>query len=374
MNYPETFENIFSGKTVFVTGHTGFIGTWLSFWLKSLGANVVGYSIDIPTKPSMFEVIELKNHITHITGDINNLEKLQDSIDECKPSFVFHLAAQPLVRTSYEKPIETLQTNIMGTVNLLESIRNMPSVRSCVLMTTDKVYKNFEKNYAYNEDDHLGGYDPYSTSKASAELVIASYTNSFFKSSNNESKIGIASVRAGNVIGGGDWGNDRIIPDCVRALISRKNIPIRNPEHVRPFQYILDPINGMLKLSQKMWNEPAFFSTSWNMGPENSKDVIQVKQLVNEVIKKWGYGEWQDVCTLNDEAKHEAKLLMLDSSKSKKILNWNTILSIEEAVHETISWYASFNEKKIDMTKFSLSQIENFSKKLKQLDSIHTGE
>ena len=366
MSSQETFENIFSGKTVFITGHTGFIGTWTSLWLKSLGANVVGYSIDIPTKPSMFEIIELKNYVTDIIGDINNLKKLQKSIDEFKPSFVFHLAAQPLVRVSYEKPIDTLQTNIMGTANLLESIRHASSVKSCVILTSDKCYKNIEKNHAYKEDDHLGGYDPYSSSKAGTELIISSYRNSFFTSQKEESKAGIASVRAGNVIGGGDWGEDRLIPDCVKSLISGKKILIRNPDYVRPFQYILEPVNGILKLSQKMWKDPENFSTSWNMGPKNSKDKIQVKHLVDSILKQWGNGEWEDGSNLNSGLKHEAKLLMLDSTKAKKLLNWKTILSIREAISETVSWYSAFIDKKLDMNKFTLSQIENFSKKLKQ--------
>ena len=366
MSSQETFENIFSGKTVFITGHTGFIGTWTSLWLKSLGANVVGYSIDIPTKPSMFEIIELKNYVTDIIGDVNNLKKLQKSIDEFKPSFVFHLAAQPLVRVSYEKPIDTLQTNIMGTANLLESIRHASSVKSCVILTSDKCYKNIEKNHAYKEDDHLGGYDPYSSSKAGTELIISSYRNSFFTSQKEESKAGIASVRAGNVIGGGDWGEDRLIPDCVKSLISGKKILIRNPDYVRPFQYILEPVSGILKLSQKMWKDPENFSTSWNMGPKNSKDKIQVKHLVDSILKQWGNGEWEDGSNLNSGLKHEAKLLMLDSTKAKKLLNWKTILSIREAISETVSWYSAFIDKKLDMNKFTLSQIENFSKKLKQ--------
>lgn len=365
MTLQETFEKTFFGKTVFITGHTGFIGTWISLWLKSLGANVVGFSIDIPTKPSMFEIIELKNSVTHIVGDINNFKKLQSSIDEFKPSFVFHLAAQPLVRTSYEKPIETLQTNIMGTANLLESVRNVSTVRSCIVLTSDKCYKNIEKNHAYNEDDSLGGYDPYSSSKAAAELIISSYKNSFFTTSKEQHKTGIASVRAGNVIGGGDWGHDRLIPDCIKSLISRKKIIIRNPTSVRPFQYVLEPISGILKLAQKMYKDPENFSSSWNMGPNNFKEKIQVRQLVDKVIEKWNTGEWEDASTLNSDTQHEAKLLMLDSTKAKKLLNWKTILSFEEAVSETISWYTAFNEKNVDMNKFTLSQIENYSKKIK---------
>lgn len=372
MNSQETFGKVFSGKTVLITGHSGFIGTWTSSWLKLLGANIVGYSINIPTKPSMFEVIKLKNDITHIIGDVNNLKKLQKTIDEFKPSFVFHFAAQPLVRLSYEKPIETLQTNIIGTANILESIRNTSSVKSCVILTSDKCYKNIEKNYGYKEDDCLGGYDPYSSSKAGAELIISSYRNSFFKLQKEKSKIGIASVRAGNVIGGGDWGEDRLIPDCIKSLVLKKKILVRNPNAVRPFQYVLEPIYGIIKLAQQMCKYPEKFSTSWNMGPRAIKENIQVKQLVNKVIKQWGEGDWKNTSNSNSKLKHEAKLLMLDSTKAKKILNWKTILSIEETISETISWYSAFIGKKIDMNKFTLSQIEKYSKKSKQLNSTRS--
>jgi CDP-glucose 4,6-dehydratase len=363
----EIFGNIFFGKTVFVTGHTGFIGSWISLWLKSLGANVVGYSIDIPTKPSMFEIIELKNSITHVVGDINNLQKLQNSLNEFKPSFVFHLAAQPIVRTSYEKPIQTLETNIIGTANLLESIRSVSSVKSAVFITSDKSYKNLEKNYAYTEDDPLGGHDTYSSSKAAAELIISSYRDSFFHRIKDEFSIGIASVRAGNVIGGGDWGQDRLMPDCINSLLSEKKILIRNPDSVRPFQHVLEPIYGILKLSQKLYKNPKNFSSSWNMGPNLSKEKIHVSQFVDKVIEQWGSGDWENIS--NSTLKYEAKLLMLNSSKAKKLLNWETILTFDESISETISWYAAFNEKKLDMNKFTLSQIENYSKKTKQMNT-----
>ena len=363
----EIFENIFSGKTVFVTGHTGFIGSWISLWLKSLGANVVGYSIDIPTKPSMFEIIELKNSITSIVGDVNNLQKLENSLNEFQPSFVFHLAAQPIVRVSYEKPIKTLETNIMGTANLLESIRNVSSVKSAVFLTSDKSYKNLEKNYAYTEDDPLGGHDAYSSSKAAAELIISSYRDSFFHRIKEEFPIGIASVRAGNVIGGGDWGQDRLMPDCINSLLSGKKIVIRNPDAVRPFQHVLEPLYGILKLAQKLYKYPKNYSSSWNMGPNLSKEKIHVSQFVDKVIEQWGSGDWENIS--NSTLKHEAKLLMLNSSKAKKLLNWQTILTFDESISETISWYAAFNEKKLDMDKFTLSQIENYSKKTKQMNT-----
>ena len=363
----EIFENIFSGKTVFVTGHTGFIGSWISLWLKSLGANVVGYSIDIPTKPSMFEIIELKNSITSIVGDVNNLQKLENSLNEFQPSFVFHLAAQPIVRVSYEKPIKTLETNIMGTANLLESIRNVSSVKSAVFLTSDKSYKNLEKNYAYTEDDPLGGHDAYSSSKAAAELIISSYRDSFFHRIKEEFPIGIASVRAGNVIGGGDWGQDRLMPDCINSLLSGKKIIIRNPDAVRPFQHVLEPLYGILKLAQKLYKYPKNFSSSWNMGPNLLTEKIHVSQFVDTVIEQWGSGKWENI--IHSTVEHEAKLLMLNSTKAKKLLNWQTILTFHESISETISWYAAFNEKKLDMDKFTLSQIENYLKKTKQMNT-----
>lgn len=367
MTSQELFENFFSGKTVFVTGHTGFIGSWISLWLKSLGANVIGYSIDIPTKPSMFEIIELKNSITHIVGDINNLQKLQNTLSEFKPSVIFHLAAQPIVRTSYEKPIQTLETNIIGTANLLESIRNISSVRSAVFLTSDKSYKNLEKNYAYTEDDPLGGHDTYSSSKAAAELIISSYRDSFFHRIKDEFSIGIASVRAGNVIGGGDWGKDRLMPDCINSLLSKKKILIRNPDSVRPFQHVLEPIYGILKLSQKLYENPKNFSSSWNMGPNLSKEKTHVSKFVDKVIEKWGSGEWKNIS--NSSLKHEAKLLMLNSSKAKKFLDWETNLTFDESISKTVSWYVAFNENKLDMNKFTLSQIEDYLKKTKHMNT-----
>jgi len=257
----------------------------------------------------------------------------------------------------------------MGTANLLEAIRNSPKVKSCVVLTSDKCYKNIEKNYAYKENDCLGGHDPYSSSKAGAELIVSTYRNSFFKSQKGKSKIGISSVRAGNVIGGGDWGKDRLIPDCIKSLILKKKILVRNPDSIRPFQYVLEPIYGILKLSHQMYKDPEKFSTSWNMGPRKVGNKIQVKELVDNVIEYWGKGEWKNTSNSNSKLKHEAKLLMLNSTKAEKILKWKTILSIKETVIEMISWYSSFINKKTDMNKFTLSQIENYSKKAKQLNN-----
>ena len=366
MKNQEIFQNFFSGKTVFVTGHTGFIGAWTSLWLLYLGSNVVGYSKDIPTKPSLFEILKIKNDLTHVTGDVNNLKKLKSTIEQYKPSIVFHLAAQPLVRTSYEKPIETFQTNIIGTANILESIRNIRSVKSCILFTTDKVYRNLNNNNSFKETDILGGVDPYSSSKSSAELVISSYKDSFFSNTQNRLNVGIASIRSGNVIGGGDWGKERIIPDSINSIIKNKKIHVRNPLHVRPFQFVLEPVAGMLKLAEKLTKEPEKFSSSWNMGPNYSNKKITVKKLVELLIKHWGDGVWIDASRKTSNPLPESKSLILNSTKSKKILNWHSIMTFEEAITFTVDWYKAFFEKKSNMRDFSLYQIKKYSQKLKQ--------
>ena len=367
MKNQKTFQKFFLDKTVFITGHTGFIGTWTSLWLLSLGAKIIGYSKDIPTKPSLFEILQIKNDITHISGDINNLKKLKSSIKKFKPSIVLHLAAQPLVRTSYDKPIETFQTNTIGTANILESIRDVHNVKTCILFTTDKVYKNSDNMNSFVETDILGGFDPYSSSKASAELVISSYRNSFFTNNQKHLKIGIATIRSGNVIGGGDWGTERLVPDCVRSIIKNKKVLVRNPSYVRPFQFVLEPIFGMLKLTEKISKEPEKFSSAWNMGPNYSNKKNTVKKLVELLIKQWGHGSWTDVTTKTNKLLPEAQSLILNSTKSKKILKWNSILSFEDAITFTVDWYKAFSEKNSNMRDFSLNQIRQYSQKLKLL-------
>ena len=257
----QNIQTAFKNKTILVTGHTGFIGTWMSLWLDFLGAKVVGYSLS-PVKPSMFETVKLNKNITHIIGDVTDFKKLKQIIKINKPEFVFHLAAQAIVRESYDNPLTTFQTNVMGTANILESIKNS-SVKSCIIMTSDKCYDNKELGRSFKESDSMGGDDPYSASKGAAELVTAAYRNSFFK--NND--IGIASVRSGNVIGGGDWSTDRLIPDCIRALYKNKLISIRNPYAVRPWQFVLEPISGMFSLSLHLRRNPTQFSEPWNFGP-----------------------------------------------------------------------------------------------------------
>ena len=276
------FKQFFKNKTVLVTGHTGFQGSWLSLWLKLLGSNVIGYSLEPPTQPSLFETLSLEHEINHIIGDLRDKEKLSSSIKQNKPEIIFHLGAQALVRKSYSEPLETFETNTMGTANLLEAIRDCSDVKVVVIMTSDKCYDNTDDEHPHTENDPMGGFDPYSASKGAAELVVSSYRNSFFNSKNLTQ---IGSVRAGNVIGGGDWAQDRLIPDSVRALMKNQNIKIRNPDAKRQWQYVLESVSGMLWLAVKM-SEEHKFSEAWNFGPDKNYNSLQVEDIVNITMKK----------------------------------------------------------------------------------------
>ena len=362
------FTKTFNNESVFVTGHTGFIGSWLSFWLNSLGAKVIGYSLEPPTDKSFFQTVELDKHITHIIGDINNQQQLSNALKSHKPKFVFHLAAQSLVRFSYEKPIETFQTNVMGTVNVLEAIRNSPSVRVGIIMTSDKCYENHELDYAYKETDPMGGHDPYSASKGAAELVTASYRNSFLNPKDFEKhKVSIATIRAGNVIGGGDWAKDRIIPDCIRSLISKQPIQVHHPDAIRPWQHVFEPISGILNLTVNMLQSPLEYAGAWNFGPLISKNQTTVKDLVIQIIKEWGYGEWIDISKQNN-LPHEANSLMLDSTKAMNLLGWHPVYSINESIAETIRWHRSYADKIPNIQDFSLEQIQKYMLKAKEMN------
>ena len=362
------FAKTFNNETVFVTGHTGFIGSWLSFWLNSLGAKVIGYSLEPPSDKSFFQSVELENDITHIIGDINNQKQLTDSIKLHKPKFVFHLAAQSLVRLSYEQPFETFQTNVLGTANVLEAIRNCPSVRVGIIMTSDKCYENRELDYAYKETDPMGGHDPYSASKGAAELVTSSYRNSFFNPNDFEKhKVSISTIRAGNVIGGGDWANDRIIPDCINFLTLKQPILVRNPNSIRPWQYVLEPISGILTLAVKMSQNSSEYGGPWNFGPLILKNKTTVKDLVIQIIKEWNSGEWTDISEQVNSV-HEANLLMLDSTKAMNLLGWKPVYSIDESIHETINWYKEYVDKTSDIQNFSLEQIQKYVSKAKEMN------
>jgi CDP-glucose 4,6-dehydratase len=358
MTSQEMFKNIYKNKKVFVTGHTGFQGSWLALWLKILGSKVIGYSLKPPTNPALFNILKLENEITHIIGDVRDEKLLQKSMKKHKPHIVFHLAAQPLVRASYEKPSETFHVNVQGTANVLEAIRNTSSVKAGVIITSDKCYENKEWNFAYRENDPLGGHDPYSASKGAAEIITSSYNKSFFDLK-NKTKIGIATIRAGNVIGGGDWADDRIIPDSMRSLFLKKPIKVRNPNSIRPWQHVLEPISGMLLLAQKLFEKPGSYNEAWNFGP-NISSSIKVKQLVNKIIKQWkNPAKWEDLSKKSKNSVHEANYLRLDSTKVTTRVGWEPVYSIDQVVNETVEWYWNYLQKK-DMIDFTKKQIEKY--------------
>ena len=357
------FSNIYKDKKVLVTGHTGFKGGWLSLWLKELGAEVIGYSLEPPTKPSFFKATGLKNKLIHVIGDVRDEKYLVSVFEKYQPEFVFHLAAQSLVRFSYKEPRLTYETNVMGTVNILEAIRKSKSVRVTVIITSDKCYENKEWVYGYRENDPVGGHDPYSSSKGCAELVVSAYRRSFLNPVNqNDHKIAIASARAGNVIGGGDWREDRLIPDCVKSLSEDRPIIIRNPEAVRPWQYVLEPLSGYLLLGAKMYKGGAMYSGAWNFGPPNS-DLITVKEITKKIVSYWGSGKYK--IKASHKNPHEAKLLKLDCSKARSILKWYPLYDIDEALLKTIEWYKMFyNEtKENNLFIYTVEQIKDYEKR-----------
>lgn len=337
----DIFDNFYKGKRVLVTGHTGFKGSWLSIWLNELGAEVVGVSLDPSTDKDNFVLSGIGDRIhADIRQDIRDGEKMKEIFSKYKPEIVFHLAAQPLVRLSYEKPVETYETNVMGTINILEAIRATDSVKVGVMITTDKCYENKEQLWGYRENEPMGGYDPYSSSKGATEIAISSWRRSFFNPDKYE-KHGksIASVRAGNVIGGGDWAKDRIIPDCIRALEAGRPIEIRSPHSIRPWQHVLEPLSGYMLLAKKMWEAPTAYCEAWNFGP-NSDSVINVWDVASKVVENYGSGELLDLSDSN--APHEAKLLMLDISKAKYRLGWKPRMNFEETIRLTTEWYLRY--------------------------------
>jgi len=352
------FDNIYNGKKVLVTGHTGFKGGWLSLWLKELGAEVIGYSLDPPTRPSFFEAVDLKNKLIHIIGDVRDEKHLLSVFEKHQPEFVFHLAAQSLVRFSYKEPRLTYETNVMGTVNILEAIRKSKSVRAAVIITSDKCYENKEWIYGYRENDSVGGYDPYSSSKGCAELVVSAYRKSYFENLG----VALSSVRAGNVIGGGDWQEDRLVPDCIRALSKGEVIKIRNPNAIRPWQYILEPLSGYLLLALKMSEDKVKFSGAWNFGPSDY-DILTVGAITKKVIDYWGSGSY-GIGKSSDNF-HEASLLKLDCSKAYSLLRWHSIYNVEEAIKRTVEWYKRYYDgiKDKELYDFTVSQIIEYAQK-----------
>jgi CDP-glucose 4,6-dehydratase len=330
------FSDIYRGTSVLLTGHTGFKGTWLTLWLKTLGAEVTGVSLEPNSKPSHWDLLGLD--IVEERIDIRNAEKVKEAINIAKPKIVFHLAAQPLVRHSYSDPLGTWSTNVMGTANLLDACRQQPSVRAVIIVTTDKCYENKEWSWGYRETDRLGGHDPYSASKAGAELVVASYRKAFFSTS--ESPL-LASVRAGNVIGGGDWSEDRLIPDMVRAIKSKKTLEIRSPNATRPWQHVLESLSGYLLLGQNLLQGKQDFGQAWNFGPYRDGNR-SVGDVLSSMKKEWPALDWK---ITRSPQPHEANLLYLDSSKAHQHLKWEPVWSIDESITATAAWYRTFLEQ-----------------------------
>lgn len=331
----EMISNFYNGKRVLVTGHTGFKGTWLCKVLLKLGAEVTGYSLNPPTTLSLYDICNLQKDVNSIIGDIRDLSSLMKVFESIQPEIVFHLAAQPIVRDSYSQPVYTFETNVMGTVNILECVRLTSSVKSFVNVTTDKVYKNNEWNWGYREIDVLGGFDPYSNSKSCSELVTESYKNSFFY----DNKVAISTARAGNVIGGGDFANDRIVPDCVRAAKENKKIIVRNPNSIRPYQHVLEPLFSYLMIAEKQYGNPEKYASNYNIGPDDS-DCVTTGHLVNIFCQKWGDGQqWENI---SSNGPHEANFLKLDCSKMKNVFNWKPTWNIEDALEKTIEWTKAY--------------------------------
>lgn len=357
MKILDLHNDFYQNKTILITGHTGFKGSWLTLWLHELGAEVVGIGLDPATERDNFVLTGIGNKIkADIRADIRDGEKMKQIFAEYQPDIVFHLAAQPLVRLSYDIPVETYETNVMGTINILEAIRATNSVRVGVMITTDKCYENREQLWGYRENEPMGGYDPYSSSKGAAEIAIASWRRSFFNPENYETHhTSIASVRAGNVIGGGDWAIDRIIPDCIRALENESPIDIRSPKSIRPWQHVLEPLNGYMLLATKMWNEPTKYCEGWNFGPD-VESISTVWDVAKLVVQNYGAGVLRDAS--NPEALHEAKLLMLDISKARFSLGWQPRMDIKETVKLTVDWYRRYHTENV--YDLCISQIKDY--------------
>lgn len=348
------FNGVFKGKTVLVTGHTGFKGSWLSIWLRELGANVIGYALSPHTDNDNYVVSEIGKKIKSNIKDIRDIDQLEKVFIDCQPEIVFHLAAQPLVRLSYKQPKITYDTNVGGTVNLLECCRLNGRVKVIINVTSDKCYENSEWIWGYRENDRLGGIDPYSSSKACSELITAAYRESFF----DKGVKFVSTVRAGNVIGGGDWNTDRIMPDCIRSLKIGEVIRLRSPYSTRPWQYVLEPLYGYLMLAAKMYEDGNKYSGAWNFGP-NPNSVVSVIKLVSKVIDNWTTGTYGDISGQVHDRHHESSLLRLDITKATNLLGWYPVLNIDEAVKSTVNWYKENNVN----YAFCVEMIEQYMRK-----------
>jgi CDP-glucose 4,6-dehydratase len=346
----------YKGKKVFLTGHTGFKGSWLSQWLLKLGAEVVGYSKDIPTNPSMFEVLGLGKHLKDIRADIRDLDRLEKEISAAKPDILFHFAAQPLVRASYENPLETFFENSLGTANVLEALRLNGSVPAAVIITTDKVYENNNWEFGYREIDPLGGHDPYSASKAAAEIITSSYVRSFFTTGTR-----ICSARAGNVIGGGDWAKDRLVPDCIRAWNQGKAVEIRNPSFTRPWEHVLEPLGGYMLLGHRLLKKPeSVHGEAFNFGPSGEVEK-GTEVLVKEMEKYWPGASHRSLAQPIQDGKKEAQTLRLNCDKAAQRLGWQPTLSFEETVGWTAEWYLRQSKNDSKLIDFTHEQVDIFS-------------
>jgi CDP-glucose 4,6-dehydratase len=350
-------RDFWQGKRVLVTGHTGFKGSWLCLWLQHMGAVVQGYSLAPPTSPSLFIESQLGKHIESTEGDIRNLQQLSLCIQQFKPELVFHLAAQSLVRLSYESPLETYSVNVMGTLTVFEAVRQAGTVRALINCTSDKCYENQEWLWGYRETEAMGGFDPYSSSKGCAELLTSSYRRSFFNLERYaEHGCALASVRAGNVVGGGDWAQDRLVPDALKAFANKQSLPIRNPHAIRPWQHVLDPLSGYIKLAEQLYQQGPAFAQGWNFGPKEDS-AQSVAYIVNYLASKWGEEVlWNQDKTLHP---HEAHYLKLDCSKAKTLLGWQSLWDLKETLDRTVDWYKAWLLGD-DMYHYCLAEINEY--------------
>lgn len=353
----------FRERPVLVTGHTGFKGGWLTLWLRELGAHVTGFALPPEAgRPSLFETARVGEGIESLLGDLRDEELVARTLAEYRPEIVFHLAAQSLVRRAYAGPVETWATNVLGTVHLLEAVRRTPSVRTVVLVTSDKCYENDGRAEGYREGDPMGGWDPYSSSKGAAELATASYRRSFFHPDRlAEHSVGLATARAGNVLGGGDWADDRVVPDCVRALQAGEAVRVRNPAAVRPWQHVLEPLSGYLWLGARLHADPRAHAEAWNFGPDAAGHAT-VAELVARVVGEWGEGEWRDVSERHAGDPHEAAFLKLDCAKAAERLGWRSVWSLEETVRRTVAWYRGHaTDSRFDGRAAAVEQIRAYT-------------
>lgn len=352
-------KNFWHGKKVFLTGHTGFKGSWLSIWLQSLGAVVKGYALAPPTTPSLYEEARVDKLIDSEIGDIRNLDKLTISMVSFDPDILIHMAAQPLVRLSYKEPLETYDINVMGTAKVLEAARGCANLKAIVSVTTDKCYENKEWVWGYREDEPMGGHDPYSSSKGCAELVTSAYRRSFLQ----DAGVGLASARAGNVVGGGDWADDRLIPDILRAFEQEKPVIIRNPKSTRPWQHVLEPLSGYLVLAQKLYENPSEYAEGWNFGP-NEEDAKPVDWILDKMTALWPNSEWR----LDEgDHPHEAGYLKLDISKAKSYLQWHPMWRLEQTLERIVKWHKAWLDEK-DMQAACLEEINDY---MRDMNNAH---